>query len=297
MLSAPRGPNGIIPRVLNLLHLSRVDYLVIGHLSMDLSSDGARLGGTAAYAGLTARALGLSVGIVTALKPGTDLARLHDIPIVTVPSQENTTFENIVEPGARRQVLHARAARIGAQHVPEVWRTSSIVHLGPIANELDPGLPGAISPSLLGVTPQGWMRTWDASGQVRPGLWDESDDLLAQAGAVVLSMEDVAFDLELVEAMAQKTRVLCVTDGPGGAVVYWHGDRRRFRAPVMQEVDATGAGDIFAAAFFTRLQSTRDPWEAARMATLLASRSVARPGLDAIPTRSEIEEGLVEVLT
>ena len=64
----------------------------------------------------------------------------------------------------------------------------------------------------------------------------------------------------------------------------------------MPEVDATGAGDIFAAAFFYRLYATRDPWAAARFATHLASFSVTRPGLDGIPTRDEIQTCLVEVL-
>jgi sugar/nucleoside kinase (ribokinase family) len=61
-------------------------------------------------------------------------------------------------------------------------------------------------------------------------------------------------------------------------------------------VDATGAGDVFAAAFFVRLLTTRDPWEATRFATLLASHSVTRAGLDGIPTPREIEECLLEVL-
>jgi sugar/nucleoside kinase (ribokinase family) len=64
----------------------------------------------------------------------------------------------------------------------------------------------------------------------------------------------------------------------------------------MKEVDATGAGDIFAAAFFIRLFSTRDPWEAARFATLIASHSVTRMGLNGIPTPQEIEESMMEVL-
>jgi len=53
---------------------------------------------------------------------------------------------------------------------------------------------------------------------------------------------------------------------------------------------------VFAAAFFVRLFTTRDPWEAARFATLLASRSVTRIGLDGIPTSREIEECMLEVL-
>src|SRR3989304_1867845 len=73
--------------------------------------------------------------------------------------------------------------------------------------------------------------------------------------------------------------------GPGGCVLSWNSARRRFRAPRFTEIDATGAGDIFAAAFFIRLFATRDPWEAARYATLLASHSVTRVGLDGIPTQ------------
>ena len=69
-------------------------------------------------------------------------------------------------------------------------------------------------------------------------------------------------------------RVLAVTEGPAGARLYWNGDLRRFRALQVKEVDATGAGDIFAAAFFWRLHVTRDPWAAAKFATHLASFSV-----------------------
>jgi len=61
-------------------------------------------------------------------------------------------------------------------------------------------------------------------------------------------------------------------------------------------VDATGAGDIFATAFFVRFLNTRDPWEATRFATLLASHSVERAGLDGIPTALEIEQSMMVVI-
>jgi sugar/nucleoside kinase (ribokinase family) len=63
----------------------------------------------------------------------------------------------------------------------------------------------------------------------------------------------------------------------------------------VKEVDPTGAGDVFAAAFFYRLHATRDPWEAARFATQLSAYSVTRPGLEGIPTQEEVEESMVEV--
>lgn len=280
----------------DLVSLQPVDYLVVGHVSMDITPDGYRLGGTVAYSALTARALGLRVGIVTSFKEGLSLVELADIPIVNVPAAHTTTFENISTPHGRRQVLHQRAESITFEHIPQAWRTAPIVHLAPIADEVEPSLTEKLSGSLLGVTPQGWMRTWNEQGQVSPKPWQDNQQALEHAGAVILSVEDVAWNLELVEEMSHHARLLCLTEGAAGSVLYWSADRRRFRPPVMQEVDGTGAGDIFAAAFFYRLYHTRDPWEAARFSTQLAARSVARVGLDGIPTTQEIEECLMEVL-
>ncbi|MBI2758730.1 MAG: ribokinase [Chloroflexi bacterium] len=272
-----------------------VDYLVIGHITDDMTAGGPRLGGTATFSALTARALGLRVGIVTAANEKTSLDALDGITVVSIPSEHTTTFENIYIGGERKQTLQHQAAMLSFENVPDAWRTASIIHLGPVAQELPGELPGRFSPSLLGITPQGWMRTWNGDGHVSPCKWESADVFLPRAGAVVISREDAGGDEELIEAMAHQTRVLAVTDGEAGSVLLWNGDRRRFRAPQLPELDATGAGDIFAAAFFIRLFTTRDPWEAARFATQLAARSVARAGLDGIPTQKEIEECLMEV--
>ena len=273
-----------------------MDYLVIGHVAHDLTPEGPRLGGTAAYSALTARALGLRVGIVTASGPETSLAPLADIPVVAQSSPQSTTFENIYTEHGRVQYLRAQAERIDLNSVPEAWRRTPIIHLGPIANEVDATLPDGFSPTLLGLTPQGWMRQWDSECRVSRAEWQDDETALARAQAVVISREDVNGDEELIEHMAQHTRVLAVTESAAGAVLYWNGDRRRFHAPDVTEVDATGAGDVFAAAFFFRLMKTRDPWEATRFATLLASCSVTRIGLEGIATPREVEECMLEVL-
>jgi sugar/nucleoside kinase (ribokinase family) len=272
-----------------------VDYLVLGHVTQDLTAAGPRPGGTATFAALTARSLGLRVGVVTAVGQNDSLAALDEIPVVSTPSENSTTFENVNTEQGRQQILHQRAAPIAYEDVPEAWRNARILHLGPVDQELEVELPGSFSPSLLGITPQGWMRTWKSDGQVLRCEWQKAESLLPQAGAVVVSREDLGGDDEQIDWMAHQTRLLAVTEGSAGCVLYWHGDRRRFRAPEVEEVDATGAGDIFAAAFFVRLLATRDPWEAARFATHLAARSVARAGLDGIPTPTEIEECLMEV--
>jgi hypothetical protein len=280
----------------SLVLLEPVDYLVIGHVAHDLTPDGPRLGGTVSYAALTVHSLGLRVGVVTTCGPETSLEPLKDIPVLTIESPQSTTFENIYTEHGRVQFLRAQASPIDFSSIPEAWRRTPIIHLAPIANEMDPILPKGFSPALLGSTPQGWMRQWDAEGRVAPHTWINAEAALMQAGAVVMSREDVGGDDELIEHMAHQTRVLAVTEGSAGSVLYWHGDRRRFRALQVKEVDATGAGDIFAAAFFVRLLTTHDPWESARFATLLASHTVTRVGLDGIPTVEEIRECMMEVL-
>jgi len=280
----------------SIVPLEPVDYLVIGHLSCDLTPQGARLGGTAAYSALTARALGLRVGIVSAWGEEVPLDQLDGIQVRKVATEHSTSFENVYTPEGRIQYLHHAAPDLMPEHIPEVWRHAPIVHIGPIAQEAKGLVEEALSSSLLGLTPQGWLRTWDGDLRVHPCDWPEAADMLSKSGAAVLSLEDVGGNDEQIESMAAACRVLAVTEGPAGARLYWHGDLRRFRAPKMDEVDATGAGDIFAAAFFWRLYTTRDPWEAARFATHLASFSVMRVGLEGIPTQAEIQACLVEVL-
>jgi len=282
--------------MLELVPIQPVDYLVIGHLACDITSDGFRLGGTAAYSALTAQALGLRVGMVTAWGGEIPLDSLTGISVQTIVAEHSTTFENKKTSLGRVQHIHHVAPDLLFDNIPEIWHRTPIIHIGPIAGEGKTILDGKLSSSFLGLTPQGWLRTWDKNGLVNPGDFPETQLMVRKAGAVVLSLEDLGGEEERIEAIASACHVLAVTEGPAGTRLYWNGDLRRFRAPVKDEVDATGAGDIFAAAFFWRLYTTRDPWAAAQFATNLASYSILRRGLEGIPTREEIDACLVEVL-
>ena len=280
----------------NSVPLSPVDYLVIGHIACDLTPAGPRLGGTAAYAALTAHALGLRVGVVTARGEEVPLDVLDGIQVVNSAVEHSTTFENVYTPQGRHQIIHYIAPDLHYEDIPPLWREAPIVHVGPIAGEASSLPDGKFPASMLGLTPQGWLRTWDGDGCVRLGAWPEALPALVKANAAVLSIEDVAGDEEQIEAMANACRVLAVTEGAAGARLYWNGDLRRFPALPIKEVDPTGAGDIFAAAFFWRFSVTHDPWAAARFATHLASYSITRRGLDGIPNQTEIQSCQVEVL-
>lgn len=280
----------------NLAPLEPIDYLVIGHITRDLTPTGPRLGGTASYAALTANALGLRVGIVTSWAAEVPLGPLRQIPIISYPTEHSTTFENIYTSDGRLQILHHLAAPLDYHLIPEPWRSAPIVHLGPVAREVEPSLVRRFPSSLVGLTPQGWLRSWGAGGRVSPSEWPEAAFMLGQAGISVLSIEDLSGDENRIEEFASASRILVITEGSAGARVYWNGDVRRFRPPAVTEVEATGAGDVFAAAYFTRYFSTRDPWEAARFANQIAAISVTRYGLDGIPTPVEVQESLLEVL-
>ncbi|RLC98776.1 MAG: ribokinase [Chloroflexi bacterium] len=265
-----------------------LDYLVIGHATRDLVNGTFTIGGTASYAARTARALDCRVGVVTSTDPTLNLSRILDgILVAHIPATATTTFENIYTATGRRQVLHTVAETLTPEMVPPDWR-ARIVHVGPVAHECDPALVDAFGDGFVGVTPQGWMRRWDQSGRVSGCRWKDAEPWLARADGVVLSEEDVAGDESLIARYAAQTRVLVVTQGVAGCTVYVDGRARRFSAPVVDEIGPTGAGDIFAAAFFVWLQRSDDPWLAARFANCVAAGSVTRAGLDSTPTREEI---------
>ncbi|MHC1785310.1 MAG: PfkB family carbohydrate kinase [Anaerolineaceae bacterium] len=272
-----------------------VDYLLIGHIAQDLTPSGPSLGGTVCYSGLTARSMGLKVGIVTSCAPEADLSALEGIQICRIESEFSTTFENIYSDTGRRQIIHHQASPLNLSSIPDAWRKTSIVHLAPIAQEVDPGLARSFTDSTLCLTPQGWLRGWDENGCVSPSEWPEASFVLEKADLAALSMEDVAGDEERINELLSSIRILAVTEGVNGASIFWNGDQRHFRAPQKKVKEETGAGDIFAACFFIRYEITRDPWEACRFANELASCSVTRQGLQSIPTEKEIQTASIEI--
>lgn len=273
-----------------------VDYLVIGHVTQDITPGGLILGGTVSYASLTARAYDLRVGIVTSCAPELDMGQLDGISIVRKPGLFTSTFQNTPTPAGRVQHLHHVAETLTLEDVPQAWRNTPIVHLGPLTNEIGPEMAGGFPDSLICITPQGWMRVWDGDGLVSYRDWPDAHQVLPQADALVMSIEDIRGNEDIIADFVTRIPILVVTEAAAGARVYWNGDVRYFRPPHEVEVDAVGAGDVFAASFFIKLNQLRDPWEAAKFATLVAANSVTRPGIAGVPTRSEIRNFSTEIL-
>jgi sugar/nucleoside kinase (ribokinase family) len=146
--------------------------------------------------------------------------------------------------------------------------------------------------TLVGATPQGWLRAWDETGRVRAVPWASAERVLARIDVLVFSADDMGGDLALVRRYAEMARLAVVTENHRGCTV-WHGGRQeRFPAFEVEEVDPTGAGDVFAAAFLLRYGETRDVATAARFANCAASFAVEGTGTTALPTLEQVEARL-----
>ncbi|MDL1962647.1 MAG: PfkB family carbohydrate kinase, partial [Deltaproteobacteria bacterium] len=264
-------------------------YLLVGALTRDLTEEGFRYGGTVAYAGLTAIALGYKVTVLTTCAPDETVRKL--LPGATIhilDSPTTTTFRNRDTPSGRIQRLLATARHIQPNMISQAFYSADIIHIAPVADECSRELLEVFPRGRLVATLQGWFRTWDSSGMV--SLQKVSPEKLAGFYAVVLSLEDLDGDLAYARALAGIVPIFVVTGGHLGTRLFRQGSERIFPAPEAQEKDPCGAGDIFAAAFFSALDQGNSPGAAVRFANRLAAFSVTRLGLASVPMASEIRE-------
>lgn len=268
------------------------DYLVLGHITRDLLPGGEAPGGTARYAAAAVARLGLRAAILTSGDTGLLPPQPSGVALAASPSPSLTTFANHYGPAGRRQLLHAVGTPISLAALPAPWREVPVVHLAPVAAELD--LADALDTfphALVGATPQGWMRTWQAPlpAEVRPIPWRPAPDLLRRLGLIVFSIEDVAGDERVAATYAAVCPLVVVTRGAAGATLYRDGEPYHVAACPAQELDPTGAGDVFACAMLARLHETGDPLAAAAFASAAAALSVAGPDLGMLTGRADVE--------
>ncbi len=267
-------------------------FVVVGHVCQDILPDGGvGLGGSVSYAATTAHRLGYSVGVVTSAGPDLDVAQaLPGIEVICHRSAATTVFENIYLNGGRKQILHQRADAITCEQIPHSWRSAPMVYLGSIDQEIDPSVFHCFTDkSLLGVMPQGFFRRWDDEGLVSFTEWRPSETLLRRINLLVISELDVPNPEGVVREWGRFAEIIVVTRAERGATVYQAGESCHYPARPAQQVDPTGAGDVFSAAFLIRLAETGDPCQAASFANVVASFSVEGPGVAGIPRRWQVE--------
>jgi hypothetical protein len=269
-----------------------IDYLAIGHVTEDVWRDGSRTpGGGVMYSSRTARRLTQNVGIFTTAALTFDtIGTFPDIRVQRLISAKTTEFENIYTPQGRIQITRPSPTLLEPQDC-FLLREAEIVHLAPVCNEVSSAFADAVRRDVfLALTPQGWLRRWDASGRVTqdPAYWTDAGKMLARANCVVTSIEDINGDWQVAHKWAAQTRLLVVTQGAEGCTAFINGEGVRVPAPQVEEVEPTGAGDIFAATLFLSLQRGNDPVSACAFACCIAAQSVTRRNMAGLPTAEDI---------
>ncbi len=271
-------------------------YLLIGTVTKDLLPDDSFvIGGTITYAGVTAKRMGWRPVIVTAAAPDfTPPAALAEADWHILSSPATTTFRNVYTPRGRRQTIGPIARSIRPADIPLDCHQADVVHLCPLAQDVDPTIANGCAQVLLTTTPQGWLRQWNDQGHVSLGDWQGAEQLLPNLNATVISIEDIEGSWAIAHRWAAQTEILVVTQDKDGCTVFHQGQAITAPPRPAQVLDPTGAGDIFAAAFFIRYYETGDLRQSAYFANVTASISLERPGPEATPWRYEVEIYIAE---
>jgi sugar/nucleoside kinase (ribokinase family) len=146
---------------------------------------------------------------------------------------------------------------------------------------------GVVRARLVGLGVQGLVRAVGVDGSVRPRPLPLDEAALAAIGVAVLGEDDVGGEPDLVGRLAAAVPVVAFTHGARGCEIVVRGRTRRVGIHPALEVDPTGAGDAFAAAFLLALASGADPVDAARLGAAAGSIVVEGRGGDALPRLGE----------
>lgn len=288
-------------------HRSRIqstrtpDYLVIGHITADLLDSGVvELGGTALYSALTAARLGARVAVLTKGVFGREVKGMNvpgleeyadQISIIVQDADTPTTFINEYQASRRVQTIKHWAGPIDLRGIPPHWRNAKVVHLGPIADEIDPRLVTGMTTGFLGVTPQGWMRDWprERGGRVKHIPLRLPAELVGQIDCAIVSIEEITYTRELIQRVGER-RLSVVTLDEEGARVIAGGQTIELPGFKVDAKSLTGAGDVFAAAFFIKAaDKTVSARNAGRFANAVAALSLREIGVGSIPSVEEVE--------
>ncbi len=278
-------------------------FLVIGNITKDelITKAGGRIAfGGASYAALAAARLGWEAQIVTRgndeIEAWAEGLRGEGIKVDVQPDESLTHFLNDYSSGGRRQWLLSHTGPIA--YDPS-WE-ADVIHINPMFGEVGAeeveGAKGRCG--LLSLDAQGFVRGLRGS-RVIGRFWGERGKFLGHADLLKVGREEA----RLVSRMRDPwgicrelsgfgPRIVELTLGERGSLIF-DGDRfDGYEVPAYRtrEVDPTGAGDVYAAAFAIKYFESRDALEAGLFASAAASFAVEAFGTDGIAERARVEE-------
>jgi sugar/nucleoside kinase (ribokinase family) len=264
--------------------------LALGHVSRDRRPGGDVLGGSVTYGALAARKLGWEAAVLTTAGPEFEPEReLPGILAFLRRSSATTCFVNEYdEDGTRRQIVTARADDVDLAPLPDSWRDPDVLLLGPLVGELAGVGAPALAAGCVGAIAQGYVRAIDASGEVSAREWARPERNLLGVHVLFLSEHDLPDAGSRARDLLAHVPMVALTRGWRGLTLLTRQGIHEVPSLPRPEVDPTGAGDVFAAAFLVRYQETGDPLEAAAFGACAASCAVEGVGATSLGDREEV---------
>jgi sugar/nucleoside kinase (ribokinase family) len=249
------------------------------------------LGGSVSYAAATAARLGWRPGILTAAAADFDPERdLAGVTCFTRPAAATTRFANRYrEDGTREQTLLARAEDILLDPLAEDWRDPDALLICPVAGEVVGALALAFEATTVGAIAQGWLREFDEDGRVSARAGYDLGPQLAGVHVLFVSENDLPDASASAREWLRYVPLVALTRGWRGLTLVTREGCHEVPTLPRPEVDPTGAGDVFAAAFLVRYQETGDPLEAAAFGACAASCAVEGVGTTSLGDRAEVQ--------
>lgn len=270
-------------------------FLAIGHVTRDARPGGDVLGGSTSFTALTAARLGWEAAILTSAGP--DFEPEREMPGVTAFVRRGSTTTRFVnsydDDGTRHQVVTSRAEPIDLEPLPDEWRQPDVLMLSPVAGELVGFSTASFSAGVVGAVAQGWLREIDLDGDVSPREWKGAARDLLGVHVVFLSEQDMPNADAGSRALLQHVPMVALTRGWRGLTLLTREGDHEVPSLPREEVDPTGAGDVFAAAFLVGYHESGDPLSAAAFGACAASCAVEGVGASSLGDRAEVERRLV----
>jgi sugar/nucleoside kinase (ribokinase family) len=222
-----------------------------------------------------------------------------DLTGFKISGSTSMKFENIYsKSGNRIQNILSVSDKITFEDIPEQYRNSSCIHLGPVFNEINEELIPQVRKSFdfISLEGQGFTRGKKAnSKKIILHPWFEYEKYLPQLD--VLKVDDLELksitDSKRLEdaidkALATGLGLLVITRAHNGAIIYHK--KKRFDIPAIptEVVDATGAGDTFITAFLLEYLKTRDCYYSGLIAATAAAFKISFSGPIPKYTRQDI---------
>lgn len=290
--------------------VSIIGNLVIDKIFIKKKCTDSCPGGTAFYAGMALAKLRAQVELVS--KIGVDYpdrflkilkkAGINFNPVIKSKSQHSTSFmwHYSDDLKYREGRISCRGPDITPADIPRHINKSACVHLGMVANEIDPQVLSILDYDNIGLIGADlhFIREISEDGRIKLGKGDIFRPFLHKIHVIKGSFEEVAAFANTVnirhalrKVSSMGTRIVFATDGANGSILFTRGRFFQIPAYKVKVVETTGAGDIFLSSFlYFHGVRGEDPVESAFLASAAVSCAVEGNGVSRLGGEEKIRK-------